>query len=350
MTQFLNGERVWTTQFEPEGEWMIRCECGNHNDPGTMKCDLCGDALTGGNEHPCYVPKKFNDEHTQIILKANEILADYVSQGFRLSLRQLYYQFVAKDLIENTDRSYKRFGKIITDARLAGLMSFEHIEDRGRTAHAPWSQPDPAAVLNDIEYAYSEDMWDDQDHYVEVWVEKDALSDVIARPCNKFDVTYMACKGYMSASAQWEAGNRFKKAIEDGKWPVLIHLGDHDPSGIDMTRDNGTRLDLFTDDNIEVRRIALNMDQVDQYNPPPNPAKVTDSRASDYIAQYGSVSWELDALQPSVIADLIKAEINPLIDADRWNAKLERQRENRELLAKIGHNADAVFDFVKGLD
>jgi len=296
-----------------------------------------------------YKSKKFSDEHQGIIDIAADILRDYGRQGYKLSLRQLYYQFVSKALIENTERSYKRLGGIITEARMCGLISWTAIEDRGRTHSPPYVQPDAASVLDGISYHYAEDFWEDQYYYVEVWVEKDALSSVIERPCNKWRVPYMACKGYMSASAQWEAGQRFQHAHDRGKRPVLIHLGDHDPSGLDMTRDNGDRLYTFAGTHVDVRRIALNMDQVDEYAPPPNPAKVTDSRAAEYIMEYGETSWELDALTPSVIDALISDEIKQFIDMDLWDDVKEKQRDQRDVLSKISDNAEAVFDFVRDL-
>jgi len=147
----------------------------------------------------------------------------------------------------------------------------------------------------------------------------------------------------MSSSAAWAAGNRFREAGERGKDCVLIHLGDHDPSGIDMTRDNHKRLELFSGELIDIRRIALNMDQVLQYDPPPNPAKETDSRAPNYIREHGHESWELDALTPSVIGELITAEVNDLIDPDPWNAAREQQRFNRNEIKKVSNDPDAVF-------
>lgn len=107
--------------------------------------------------------------------------------------------------------------------------------------------------------------------------------------------------------------------LDAGQAPVILHLGDHDPSGIDMTRDIVARLEVFTDyAGIEVRRVALNMDQVEQYGPPPNPAKLTDSRVGQYIAVYGLDSWELDALEPQVIVDLIEQKTLERRDADLW--------------------------------
>ena len=336
-------------------ETAIPCphDCGNHNELWDTVCGYCGMTLPVNQDepkYPVYVEKNFTRAHLEIINHANDVLGQYERQGFKLTLRQLYYQFVSGvPGFPNTEQSYKRLGGIINDARLAGLISFERIEDRGRVSKGYYFQEDPRAVLEDIQFQYSRDVWAEQDYYVEVWVEKDALSSVIERPCRQLLVPYMACKGYMSASAQWEAGNRFASAAQAGKECVLIHLGDHDPSGIDMTRDNGDRLSMFAGEYVDVRRIALNRDQVDHYNPPPNPAKLSDSRARDYVAMHGKESWELDALTPDVIGKLIKAEVNSLIDVSAWNRVLEEQAEQRAWIKKISDNADAVFDFVKDL-
>lgn len=329
-------------------ETAIECTegCGNHNYPGTVFCDLCGERQDFGSlaVHHVYVEKNFSVAHMDIIMKANRILDDYERQGFKLTLRQLYYQFVSSDSdFPNTDQSYKRLGSIITDARLAGLISFERIEDRGRVVDTPYTQNDPRTVLDGIHHHYVEDLWRDQDVYVEVWVEKDALSSVIERPCNQLQVPFMACKGYMSASAAWGAGQRFKQAGERDKDCVLIHLGDHDPSGLDMTRDNHERLELFSEQLIDVRRVALNMDQVERYSPPPNPTKLTDSRAGDYIGMHGRQSWELDALTPSIIGKLITDEVRSLIDSTTWNKVVERQARNRTEIKKVSENAPEVW-------
>lgn len=335
--------------FDDDDSDQIECDCGNMNAPGETECGYCGEPLPGA-VHKVYVEKNFSKAHWDIISRAKGFLREYEADGYKASLRQLYYQFVANvPGFANTEQSYKRLGGIVNDAKLAGMISFSSIEDRGRSCSRPYDQPDMRSVLDDIEFAYSEDFWAEQDFYVEVWVEKDALSGVIERPCKRWRVPWMACKGYMSGSAHWDAGNRFKAAVDAGKEPVLIHLGDHDPSGMDMTRDNGKRLNMFVGAAVDVRRIGLNMDQIDQYDPPPNPTKVTDSRAGDYISEFGHTCWELDALSPSVISGLIDREIKKFINADQWNATLTRQSDNREVLAKIGDNADAVFDFVRDL-
>lgn len=298
----------------------------------------------------CYRDCNFKEDRVALIERANDIIATYRSQGYTLTLRQLYYQFVSRDLIPNTERSYKNLGSAISDGRDAGLIDWEAIEDRGRGVKAWLIDEDEKSVLDMIEYRFAMDFWQRQNCYVEVWVEKDALSSVIERACRRRSVPYMACKGYLSASEAWRAGQRFEDAAEMGADRlVMIHLGDHDPSGIDMTRDNEDRLRLYSRGaDIEVRRIALNMDQVRQYDPPENPAKVTDTRAADYIRKFGHSSWELDALEPSVLERLIEREVSNLIDEEIWQETEDEQDQRREVLKALHDRFDDIKEFLAG--
>jgi hypothetical protein len=282
-----------------------------------------------------YQPKEFRNAAIQIIDTANDIIAEYQAQGYSLTLRQLYYQFVARGLIENTEKSYKRLGEIVSDARLAGLIDWYAIEDRTRwlRSKAHWSSP--SEIVKACAAQYTVDMWANQDYRPEVWIEKDALVGVIERVCKELDVPHFACRGYVSQSEQWRAGRRFLEYIDKDQIPIVFHFGDHDPSGLDMTRDNGDRLRMFAEMGVQVNRLALTFDQVKQYNPPPNPAKLTDSRIGGYIAEYGESSWELDALEPAVIEALIRDAVETLIDPDRWAASRDAIEEGRAKLRQV---------------
>lgn len=289
--------------------------------------------------YECYVPRKFSAESLTIIAQANEIIAEYVAQGFVLTLRQLYYQFVARDLIPNSQRSYGRLGAILNNARLAGLVDWEAMEDRQRTLRQLPHWAHPRDILTACAHQFRFDKWEDQPVRVEVWIEKDALLGIIEAVCNKNQVPYFACRGYTSQSEQWRAGKRFSAYMKNGQRVVVLHLGDHDPSGIDMTRDNRERLAMFTgiDASAEVRRLALNMDQVEQYRPPPNPAKLTDSRVGKYLKKYGSKSWELDALEPRLIASLVQEHIDDIRDVEAWSAAEQREANARHRLRTLSH-------------
>lgn len=279
-----------------------------------------------------YEEKKFSKSSMQIIDAANAIIEEYQAQGYMLTLRQLYYQFVSRDLVPNTMQSYKRIGSIVNDGRMAGEIDWDAIEDRTRNVRKPSTWDSPSSIMRAVVSQFAIDRWDMQTYRPEVWIEKDALVGVISDVCEEFQVPYFACRGYNSQSEQWAAGQRFENYIDRGQVPIVLHLGDHDPSGIDMTRDNESRLSLFAGTEVEVRRLALNWDQVQHYNPPPNPAKLTDSRADGYIKNFGGDSWELDALEPSVISELVRDAIKDLLIPEQWDKALEKETAGQQEL------------------
>ena len=170
---------------------------------------------------------------------------------------------------------------------------------------------------------YRADRWAGQSHVVEVWCEKDTLSNIMAPVCHQLHVGFMANRGYSSATAMYDAALRFQTAALAGRQPVVLYLGDHDPSGLDMTRDIRDRLRLMTD--VEVVRLALNYDQVEDYDPPPNPTKLQDTRSPGYVEQYGEECWELDALEPAVLDSIIRAAIEEVMDHDLYDEALARE-------------------------
>ena len=254
-----------------------------------------------------YKEIRFQKKSLDLIELVNQVVDEYSAQGYELTLRQVYYQLVARGYIPNNERSYKNVGSLINDGRLAGLIDWHSVTDRTRNLRKAGHWDNPADVIASARYSYNLDKWKGQPNYVEVWVEKDALVDIVGQACSPLDTPYFSCRGYTSQSEMWSAAQRFIRQEQREK-RIIIHLGDHDPSGIDMTRDIQERLELFGAD-VYVKRVALTMNQIQTYNPPPNPAKITDSRASKYIDQFGDESWELDALEPKVITDLIKKQV-----------------------------------------
>lgn len=285
---------------------------------------------------------KFKADSLRIIELADEIATAYKQQGYNLTLRQLYYQFISRDAFPNTEQSYKRLGAIINDARMVGMIDWDHIEDRGRESHGTgWlgtEAPSPEDLISYLQYSHSLDLWRDQDYRVEVWVEKQALEEVAERAASRFRVGYFACKGYVSQSEMWRAGVRMRDAIDSGQKPLVLHLGDHDPSGIDMTRDIQERLSLFAEGEVEVRRLALNMPQIRQLNPPPNPAKMTDSRFAGYRAKFGEKSWELDAVSPDQLVRIIQNEIRSVLHEDEFTTAQTEERDGREMYVRLSEN------------
>ena len=290
-----------------------------------------------------YQDRKFNAKSLDLIEKVNGVIAEY--RSYDLTLRQIYYQLVARGFIANSEKSYDNIGELVSNARLAGLIDWNAIEDRTRNARGGGGSNSTPAER--IEYAanyFSLNIWTGQPNYAEIWVEKDALIDVVGRGTWKNDAVYFSSRGYCSQTAMWEAAQRF---IREGKHKkcYLLYLGDHDPSGLDMTRDIAERLKLFGAD-VQIKRIALTMEQIQQFNPPPNPAKLSDTRAADYIRKFGEHSWELDALEPRFIEQLIDSEVHALMDMDivaKVRAMEAEQKKELQLVADNYHEVVAYL-------
>jgi hypothetical protein len=338
----------------------------------------------------CYIPKRFSLTARLVIARANEICAEFGRDGDDLTLRQFYYQFVAHDHFpddrtwvqvgnrwvpdpngtKNAEPNYKWLGGLVNDARLAGELDWRYIVDRTRAVYGgSGSDTDPSEVVASAAEMYAIDKWEGQEFYVEAWVEKDALSGVLQRACGPLEIPYFACRGYPSQSAIWRAAQRLRFAFQDDKRVRIIHLGDHDPSGIDMTRDIEERLSTFlaqdhlgmedgrpvdeyveamADDGLfEVRRIALTMAQIREFDPPPNPAKLTDSRGSSYVREYGDSSWELDALSPAVLRTLITETVLEYRDDVAWRERVSREVQEKRILVALNEHWSEVAGYVR---
>lgn len=285
-----------------------------------------------------YIEKYFYSKSEEMIRHAESILDDYADQGFKVTLRQLFYQLVAKEIIPNTEKEYAKLGNLMTDARLAGRIDWGQITDRtrGLTQNAHWESP--KEILQDCSRHYRIDKWayPYQLFRPEVWIEKEALVGVIEDVCREWDVAFFACRGYASQTSLWEAGQRFLQiSSEGGQMPVILYLGDHDPSGKDMARDIKDRLALFCEDSFIFERIALNPDQIEKYNLPPNPVKLRDRRAENYLGKHGNNSWELDALSPSVMVLLIESKIKARLDFKGWQEMNDKEEKQKKQLRKL---------------
>ena len=288
-----------------------------------------------------FIRRAFGEARMALLAVCNTIITDYLAQGYRLTLRQLYYQLVSRNVVENTERSYKNVGNAVSDGRLAGLVDWSAIEDRVRVPRKASEFADLQELAEAALASYRLPRWDGQRSYVELWVEKDALAGVLEPLAREWHAVLMVNRGYSSQSAMYEAAIRFRHAAKAHSNLVLLYLGDHDPSGEDMVRDVRDRLAMFGAD-VDVRKIALTMEQVEEYNPPPNPAKMTDSRAAAYVEQHGVSSWEVDALPPEVLSQLITEAFEGLVDVPMMDTIKEREEADKEKLR------EAVEEILRG--
>lgn len=295
---------------------------------------------------------------TQLIIdRSNAICAQYQAQGFDLTLRQLYYQHVARGYLPNKNESYDKLGTICTKARMHGMMDWDYLVDRTRNVQSVSHWDSPQDILDAVAGNFAIDKWVAQPNYVEAWVEKEALSGVLARSGRANDVPWFPCRGYTSTREIWVAAQRIIKQFRSGKQRVIIlHLGDHDPSGLQMSEDNENRLYHMIAHHLgsrraikdfEFRRIALTEDQISQYNPPPNPAKESDSRYDWYVDKTGlNQSWELDALDPNVIVDLVNAHVEGERDNTLWLTSKGVEARHKALLKATAENWEDLIEFI----
>lgn len=298
-----------------------------------------------------YDDSQMGEANLTVVANANRIISVYMKRGFRLTVRQIYYQFVARGWLPNSVRNYKRLASILNDGRIQGLIDWNAIEDRTRSLTSIATSAGPKAKIESTVKSFAVNMWRNQPYEIEIWVEKEALAGVIERTANRFRIPFLSCRGYTSQSEMHLAAMRLKRRIiERKKKIVILHLGDFDPSGVDMSRDIYDRLQLFMGREFELltfRRIALNPKQILKYKPPPNPAKATDSRFRAFKEKYGSQSWELDALNPTVIDRLLTRAIDKYRDLSIWDADVAREDKGRGLLQSV---ADRWSEVVKYLE
>lgn len=284
-----------------------------------------------------------NANNKIMLNKVNDILEEYKSDGYVLTLRQVYYQLVSRDIIPNNTKEYAKLSGLLTKGRMAGIVDWAAIEDRGRQPKLPYWVNGVVDALEDTWSQYRINRQEGQDTYIELCIEKDALSSIFQRVTSEYHIRLMVNKGYSSSSAIYTTYERIVNAYNQGAdKAVIVYFGDHDPSGRDMIRDVAERLkemlsrgdnaDMCNNKEFEIMPIALDMTQVRKYNPPENPAKITDPRAKGYIKEFGNKSWELDALSPKVLAKLTKDTIESLIDMDRYNSVIDKESRQKQVI------------------
>lgn len=342
---------------------------------------------------------KLSQENQTMLGRINSIVQEYQQRGLLMSLRQLYYQLVSRNIIRNHISEYAKLSKLLKEGRMAGIVDWAAIEDRLRTAESPASWESPLKAMEALIAQYERPRMEGQSNYLEVWVEKDALSGVLSVVTEKYHVPILVNRGYSSVSAIFDSYKRFRAAMEAGQTVTILYLGDFDPSGMDMIRDVterplemllakdtfideqydkwveevhsgdlgdafieleqtfGRDEDCYIDEHIGPRKkdvlqqfvtqkafiksrfnvvsIALTKEQIAEHKPPPNPAKKTDPRSRKFIKKHGSQSWEVDALNPDVLNDLLELHITSRLDMKLYEQQLRREKDDIKSLKSV---------------
>lgn len=283
-----------------------------------------------------FIEKAFNKDTMVLIEWAGKELEKYAKEGYSASLRQLYYRGVAQNLYKNCQDSYNKLGRVVSDARLAGWIDWDHIEDRGRRAINPNLWESPKDILVGAHQSFQTDLWKDQPNHVIVMVEKQAMEGVFVPVCSEYRVKFCVNKGYSSSSALYEIGKHIQTTVRTKhKNVIVIYAGDFDPSGLHMASDVHDRLQLFSQCEITTLRVALTQKQIGRYNPPPQFAKESDSRYEQFVQQHGEHCYEMDSLDPLVLAGVIKAAISAQIDQRKWTLAKLKEAEMKDHLQDV---------------
>jgi hypothetical protein len=284
--------------------------------------------------------------------KVNPITEKYKEMEHMMTLRQLYYQLVGQAVIENKNSAYRKLSRLLTDGRIAGYVNWDAIEDRLRQPRLPYWIGGVPEAIQDTARQYRINRMDGQPNYIEVWVEKDALSGVLYKITSEYHIRLMVNRGFSSCTATYDAYRRFLEHTDMGQRCIILYIGDHDPSGMFMCEDIQARLHTFGLSDIEVRRIALNVDQVQKYDLPENKlksddkGKLKDPRGNTYMKRYGNQSWEVDALDPLVLDQIIKDEIESVIDKCLYLDMIKKEDREQGELYSI---ANRVKDYYTGV-
>jgi len=267
-----------------------------------------------------------------------------------MTLRQLYYRFVALDVLENKESQYNYLGEAIKEARIEGAIPWDWIEDRTRSAGAgDHDEVDPRdhfeKYKNYFETCpgrYNRPRWEDQDQYVEVWVEKEALAGVFESVAEDLKVVSFPNRGYTSITLLKEAADRIEESRDpEGPAPRILYFGDFDPSGQDIERNIRDKLNDVFGVHVVVERVALTREQIDDRELPPQPAKRSDSRYEDFVEEHGDMAVELDALPPEDLRSIVRDAVDGHFDEDTRQRVLAKQERHRE---QISSWVDEVMD------
>jgi hypothetical protein len=265
-----------------------------------------------------------------------------IKQHGEVTVRQIYYPLWTEGFYKaykNTHSFYNSFDKMLVAARERGLVDDAKIIDTIRTSLGgdsghrcvedflvDWLD----RFLNGAE-SYERHLWRNQKVTPILWIEKDALARVVYDVAREYRVEVCPSRGYSSYAY---LKTQISKRRPGSNGLTIIHLSDHDPSGLQMTEDLKARAAKYAGYEVPVKRVALTIEQVAQHHLPPNPTKKADSRAKEYKSRFGDNCWELDALPPDVLKAFVRESIESLIDVPQWNSDLRKQEEELEELKK----------------
>lgn len=266
----------------------------------------------------------------ELLTQVQEIINSY---DFALTLRQIYYQLVARQIIPNEQRYYKKLSRLCVTGRDEGILPEEGFADRLRAVDKLGSWVDLNEFMQTVKRSYRKDKWQNQDNYIEIWTEKDALRSVLTEITYKYDVALMVTRGQLSRTEVYRTTGRYK--AQGDKECHLYYCGDFDPSGLSIYDSIKKRImDFGVFINFE--RIALTQEQIEKYQLPSDPAKQSDPNYNKFVDLWGSdMVVELDSLPPDILRKIIEDCILQNIDEGHLVWALRKEKSEKARLNKF---------------
>jgi hypothetical protein len=266
----------------------------------------------------------------ELLTQVQKIISNY---DFALTLRQIYYQLVARQIIPNEQRYYKKLSRLCVSGRDEGILPEEGFADRLRVIDKLGSWTDLNEFMKVVKRSYRKDKWQNQDNYLEIWTEKDALRSVLTEITYRYDVSLMVARGQLSRTEVYRTAGRYK--AQSDKKCHLYYCGDFDPSGLSIYDSIKKRvMDFGVFINFE--RIALTQEQIKEYRLPSDPAKQSDPNYNKFVNIYGSdMVVELDSLPPDVLRRIVEGCILQNIHEGYLAQTLRREKDEKDKLNKF---------------
>jgi hypothetical protein len=252
-----------------------------------------------------------------------------------MTVRQCFYRLVSAAVVENCIRDYRRVSMILTKARNDGRIEFDWIVDRSRQNYtaATWSnlREFGEAVLA----SYRRDNWQDQENYIEVWTEKDAIIGSIYAITDQWAVTIRALRGFNSTTGAHSIAEHFRDENAKGKMIEVFYLGDFDPSGAAIEDDVARRVRAYDSGLFKIKRLAIFKADIAKFQLPSLRVKAIDPRAGEFIRRHGTAAIELDALPPTELRARLQKAIMDKVDLKRWERAQMVERAHVETTERI---------------
>ena len=285
-----------------------------------------------------YIEINFRKNRRKLLDKIISIADEYMAKKYRITVRQMFYQLVARGIVDNTESAYGKTSDILKDGRLTGEIDWQLIVDRGRRPIMPVEFQSISHLIRFAKRSYRSDRWKEQEYYIEVLVEKDALAGILEPVTEEYHVSLLADKGYPSISSMYDLAGRIRKKQSEKKC-VILYMGDHDPSGRDMVENIPKQMEQLGI-RVKVDHIALTQAQISLYDLPSQYAKKSDSRYKKFNKKFGPKSCELDALDPGVLKEILKENIKKYLNEDLYKQAIKKEDEDKDKLDTVAYGLE----------